>query len=73
MSGGQQGADPKLCWNCGKLGSFLVGSQMYCPKCDVRWMPWSSSSVIGLDEAHWDGMLIECVDFTKPDALNCPA
>jgi hypothetical protein len=73
MSGDQQGPDRRLCWNCGEVGSFLVGSQMYCRKCDVTWVPCSSSSIIKLDEAHWDGLLIECVDFTKLDALSCPA
>jgi hypothetical protein len=73
MRRSQQEADPKLCWSCGEPGTYLSGSQMYCPKCDVAWMPWSSSSIAGLDEARWNGILIECVDFTKPDALSCPA
>lgn len=73
MSKGRQGADPKLCWNCGELRSFLSGIQIYCSKCDVTWMPGSSSLIINPDKTHWEGMLIECVDFTKPDALSCPA
>jgi hypothetical protein len=73
MSRGQQGTDRTLCWNCGEAGSFLFGSQMYCRKCDVTWMPWSSESIINLDEAHWDGRVVECVDFTEPNALSCPA
>lgn len=73
MSADQQGADPKLCWNCGELGSLRVGSQMHCPKCDVMWMLCSSSLIISRDGLKWDGMPVEFVDFTKPDALSCPA
>jgi hypothetical protein len=73
MRGREQGGDRRLCWNCGEMGSFLIDSQMYCQECDVTWMPWLSSSIINLAEAHWGGLLIECVDFTKPDALSCPA
>jgi uncharacterized membrane protein len=73
MRGGQERADRMLCWICGELGNFLVDSQMYCRRCDVTWVPWSSSSMVNLDQARWNGLLIECVDFTKPDALSCPA
>jgi hypothetical protein len=55
------------------MGTFGTGIQIYCSKCDVTWMPSSSSLIMDLDETHWEGMLIECVDFTKPGALSCPA
>ena len=32
MSGSQQRADPKLCWNCGKRGVPGVGSRMTRPE-----------------------------------------
>jgi hypothetical protein len=73
MNGSLHQADPKQCWNCGELGTYQSGCKMGCSPCDVTWMPWSSSSIAGRDEASWNGILIECVDFTRPDALSCPA
>jgi len=73
MSESQYGkADPKLCWSCGELGSCLVSSKMHCPRCDVTWMPWASS-MAGPGEVWWNGKLVECVDFSRPGALSCPA
>jgi hypothetical protein len=72
MGESQRQADPKLCWSCGKQGSCLSGSRMHCSGCDVTWMP-RSSSIADLDETWWNGMLIKCIDFTEPGALNCPA
>jgi hypothetical protein len=42
MSGSQQKADPKLCWNCGKRGIPSIGSRMTCLECEVTWMPWAA-------------------------------
>lgn len=71
QTGGQK-PDPKLCWSCGERGSHLSGSQMHCPGCDVTWMP-RSSSIANLKQVWWNGMLVECMDFTGPGALSCPA
>jgi len=65
-------ADHKLCWSCGERGSYLSGSRMHCSVCDVTWMP-RSSSIADLDATWWNGKRIECIDFTKPGALSCPA
>jgi hypothetical protein len=72
MSGGQR-TDSKLCWNCGELGRFVAGIQIYCSNCDVSWTPGPPLSMINLDKTIWEGALIDCVDFTKPGALSCPA
>ena len=72
MNENKHQADPKLCWLCGAQGSYLVSSKMHCPGCDVTWMPWSTS-MVGPAEVWWNGKLVECIDFTKPGALSCPA
>jgi hypothetical protein len=73
MSGSQQRADPKLCWNCGKRGVPGVGSRMTCPECEVTWMPWSSAARGDPEKVCWEGTVIFCVDFSRPGALGAPA
>jgi hypothetical protein len=73
MSGSQQRADPKLCWNCGKRGVPGVGSRMTCPECDVTWMPWSSAARGDPEKVCWEGTVVRCVDFSGPEALGAPA
>jgi len=73
MSGSQQRADPKLCWNCGKRGVPGVGSRMACPECDVTWMPWASAARGDPEKVCWEGTVIFCVDFSGPGALGAPA
>ena len=73
LSGGQRKADPKLCWNCGERGASSLGSRMSCPECEVTWMPWSSAPHGDPNRVCWMGKVIDCVDFTKPEALGAPA
>jgi hypothetical protein len=73
MSGSQQKADPKLCWNCGKRGIPNVGSRMTCPECEVTWMPWLSAARGDPNKVCWEGKVIFCVDFSRPGALAAPA
>jgi hypothetical protein len=73
MSGNQQKADPKLCWNCGKRGIPDVGSRMNCPECEVTWMPWLSAARGDPNKVCWEGKVIPCVDFSRPGALGAPA
>jgi hypothetical protein len=73
MSGSQQRADPKLCWNCGKRGVPGVGSRMICLECEVTWMPWSSAARGDPEKVCWEGAVIFCVDFSRPGALGAPA
>lgn len=35
-------SDPKLCWSCGERGEPHIGSRMWCPDCEVTWMPWAA-------------------------------
>jgi hypothetical protein len=73
MSGSEQKADPNLCWNCGKPGTVRLGWRMTCPECEVTWMPWSSDVRGDPGNVCWMGWVIDCVDFTKPEALAAPA
>jgi hypothetical protein len=73
MSGSQQKGDRGLCWNCGKLGAYAGGWRMTCLGCEVSWMPWSPAPGGDLNRVCWMGNVIDCVDFTKPEALGAPA
>ena len=73
MSGSQRQADPKLCWNCGERGVAGVGSRMTCSECDVTWMPWSAAARGDPAHVFWLGQIIDCVDFSQPEALGAPA
>jgi hypothetical protein len=73
MIGSQQEADPELCWNCGKQGAPGIDSRMICPQCEVTWMPWSSAARGDPNRVCWEGTVIDCVDFTKPETLGAPA
>jgi hypothetical protein len=73
MSGSQQKGDRGLCWNCGKLGSYLGSWRMTCSGCEVSWTPWGSAPRDGQNLVCWMGTVIDCVDFTKPEALGAPA
>ena len=73
MSGSQHEADLDLCWNCGKRGTSSAGSRMACPGCEVTWMPWSSVARGDPNHVCWMGKVINCVDFTEPQALGAPA
>jgi Zn finger protein HypA/HybF involved in hydrogenase expression len=33
------------CWNCGQRGVPAVGTRMYCPDCEVEWMPHATSTL----------------------------
>ena len=73
MSGSQQKADPKLCWNCGERGVPDVVNRMTCPVCEVTWMPWLSAARGDPNKVCWEGKVIFCVDFSRPGALGAPA
>jgi hypothetical protein len=73
MSGSQPKGDRGLCWNCGKLGAYAGGWRMTCSACEVSWMPWSSASRDDPNPVCWMGTVIDCVDFTRPEALGAPA
>jgi len=73
MSGRERGADPNLCWNCGKRGARRAASRMTCPECEVTWVQSSSAARGDPNHVCWMGKLIDCVDFTKPEALGAPA
>ena len=73
MSEGQHEADRDRCWNCGKRGAAGADGRMTCPRCEVTWMPWWSTARGDPNHVCWMGKVLDCVDFTKPQALGAPA
>jgi hypothetical protein len=60
------------CWNCGGPGIGYSGSSYICPKCQVTWNPFvADPPPLGKQIAFW-GVIVDTVDFTKPDAPLCP-
>lgn len=73
MSGSPQKGDRGLCWNCGKLGAYVGSWRMTCSGCEVSWTPWGSAPRGDQNLVCWMGTVIDCVDFTRPEALGAPA
>jgi len=73
MSGSQQKCYQGQCWNCGKPGAYAGGWRMTCAGCEVNWMGWSSAPRGDPNHVCWMGKIIDCVDFTRPEALGAPA
>ena len=73
MSGSQQKGYRDLCWNCGQPGAYAGGWRMTRSGCEVAWMPWSQGPRGDPNRVCWMGTVIDCVDFTRPEALSAPA
>ncbi len=73
MSGSQQKCYQGLCWNCGERGTYAGGWRITCPGCEVSWMGWSPAPRGDKNQLCWMGKMIDCVDFTRPEALGAPA